>query len=92
MPLTMHMQQLKINFQARMLNTAEANELRKAKKKIKQRLIEKQRRSRKYKSTFEKISVEQLNTMLTFQTINAVNDTLTNNLRTMQKTIKKNYC
>ena len=35
MPLTMHMQQLKINFQARMRNTAEANELRKVKKKNK---------------------------------------------------------
>ena len=91
MPLTMHMQQLKINFQIRMRNTAEANELRKVKEKIKQRLTEKQRKSRKYKNTPEKISVEQLNTMLTSQTISAVNDTLTDNLRAMQKTIKRNY-
>ena len=91
MPLTMHMQQLKTNFQARMRNTVGADELRKAKEKIKQRLAGKQGRPRKYKSTPGEISVEQLNTMLASQTISAVNDTPTDNLRAMQKAIKKNY-
>ena len=74
MPLPLHMQKLKANFQARIRDTSGAAELHKAKEKIRQRLKGKKGRPRKYKETPDEKSAKHLRYILTSQTQNRSRD------------------